>query len=325
MRTTVIFMLTFFLAAHTATGQQQYNACPNAFELCPNTTFSVDNIGANVTFCSGCEDDFNFCFATDNTIWFTFTTNAAGGDVQVDFSNLVFETNPGQDNELQATIIQELAPCSSGSYTQLGNCVSNAVGNFALNVLALPPSTTYYIVVDGDNTGAGITSAAECTFDISISGTGVDRPVPSTAISSSSVIICQNDVVTFSATIANCPNNGDYSWYINGVLEAVTILPTFLTSALNNGDIVTVETSCYTQCAELVTDTNPAISVYSFNVFAGIDLTISPGEIVSLNGVTSAPVYFWSPAYLFSNPNSLSTFATPDQTVTLTLTAVENG
>ena len=129
----------------------------------------------------------------------------------------------------------------------------------------------------------------------------------------------------FTATLQNCPDSIGYSWFVNGVLQSVTASPIFQISSLNDGDIVTVENSCYAQCAELVTATSVPISVYSFNVDAGQDQTVSPGVSVTLNGITTAPTYSWSPDYLFSDPFSLSTVVTPQQTVTLALTATENG
>lgn len=325
MRNLVIFLLTLNFVLQNTHAQQSNNDCVNALEICPNSIFSVSNLGANVTFCPGCEDDFNFCFPTDNTVWFTFVTNASGGDVQVDFTNLVFEANPGQDNELQATIIQALNPCDATSYSQLGNCVSNATIGFSLNASGLAANTTYYIVVDGDNNGAGVTSPAECTFDISISGPGVIRPSPGITIAANSINLCENEVAVFTATLQNCPDSIEYSWFVNGALVAVTASPIFQISTLNDGDIVHVENSCYAQCAELVTDTSVPVSVYGFNVDAGQDQTISPGVSVTLNGITSAPSYSWSPAYLFSDPFSLNTIVSPEQTVTLALTATENG
>ena len=325
MRPPVIFLLTLFSTLNFALGQEAYNTCSNAFEICPNNVYSVNNLGANVTFCPGCEDDFNFCFATDNTIWLTFTTNATGGAVQVDFTNLVFEANAGQDNELQATIIEAAVACNSGSYTQLGNCVSNATTNFSLNAAGLAANTTYMVVVDGDNTGAGITNPAECTFDVSISGVGIDRTASAINISQNETTICENDVVTFSASVVNCPDTGQYNWYINGSLVAVTDTNEFQTSELSDGDIVTVETSCYTLCPEIVSVDATPMTVYSFSVYAGEDQTANPGEAITLNGVTTAPTYFWEPSYLFSDPNSLTTIAIPDETITVSLTATENG
>jgi len=284
-----------------------------------------NNIDANSTSCLGCEDDFNFCFSLENSIWFQFTTNATGGDAQIDFSNLNFEANPGQGTALQATIILPLAPCSSGGSTQIGNCVANGTANFSLNAVGLIASTTYYIVVDGDNTGAGVTSAAECTFDISILGTGVTRPTPIITITDSGNSICLYDQVTFTASTQDCPLTSDFNWLINGQLIAVTPDSIFTTTALNDGDILTVETNCYTLCPEEVSAASNAFSVYSFPIDAGADLSTNTGIASTVNGVTTAPIHTWSPSFLFSDPTSLNSIVTTDVTVTITLTATENG
>ena len=321
----VIFLLMLLFVANHATSQETYNGCATALEVCPNTTFSVNNIDANVTFCPGCEDDFNFCFTTQNSIWFTFTTNPLGGDVTVSFSNLVFEINPGQDNELQAVILEAPTPCSSASYAQVGNCVSNGTAPFTLNALALAPNTTYYIVIDGDNNGAGITSAAECSFDLTISGTAVNRPTPGISLTPSSTSICLNEVVFFEATLTDCPDSLNYNWFINGDLVAVSDTNTYSTSELQDGDILSVENSCYSDCIEIVSDASTPFNVYSFNIDAGVDQTVLPETTVSINGITSAPDHNWEPTYLFSNPSLLSTFVEITETITLTLTATENG
>jgi gliding motility-associated-like protein len=305
-------------------GQQPYNNCNSALELCPANTFSVSNIDANKTFCPGCEDDFSFCFNSNNSIWLKFTTNSIGGDVSVDFSNLVFETNPGQDNTIQATMLSASVPCNSASYTTIGNCVSNGTTSFSLTATGLPSNALYYIVISGDLSGAGISAAAECTMDVLINGTGVDRPVPSISITGSSTALCQNEIFSATASITDCPDNSTYNWYINGVLNAVTTNPVFQTSELLNGDIVSVETECFSLCSEFVTSALPAVSVYSFVVNAGSDITINSGETVQLNGTTSAPVFTWTPSYSISDVSSLSPFVYPTLTTTYTLTATEN-
>ncbi len=317
----VIVLLTINLVS----AQEANNYCSSATVLCPNTLISSNNIDANSATCPGCEDDFNFCFSIENSIWFQFTTNATGGDAQIDFSNLNFEANPGQGMGLQATIILPLAPCSAGSYTQIGNCVSNSTANFSLNAIGLLPNTTYYFVVDGDNAGAGVTSAAEATFDISISGTGVLRPTPIITITDSGSTICLNDQVIFVASTQDCQLSSDYSWLINGELVAVTTDSIFTTTALNDGDILTVETDCYTLCPERVSASSNVFSVYSFPIDAGADLTTDIGIPTTVNGITTAPIHTWSPSFLFSNPASLNTIVTTNETVTITLSATENG
>jgi gliding motility-associated-like protein len=321
----VIFLLISFLSVNQALAQETYNNCNSAFELCPNESYSFSNIGANVTFCGGCEDDFNFCFPTDNTIWLTFTTNATGGDVSIDFSNLVFQNGAGQDNELQAALIQAVAPCDASTYSLAGDCTASETGNFTLNGTALNPNATYYIVVDGDNSGVGIADPAEFTFDLQISGPGIDRASSSVSIVADNSNICLNDLVTFTASLTDCPNNGDYTWLINGAAAATTTDPLWTTSELQDGDVVSVSTSCYTQCIDTVTANAAAMSVYSFPIDAGTDLSIQEGEFAQLSGATSAPVYYWTPSYALSSTSVLNPIATPEETTTYTLTAEENG
>ncbi len=305
--------------------QESYNQCVDALEICPNESYSVNNLNANVTFCPGCEDDFTFCFTPQNSIWLSFTTNATGGDVQVDFSNLVFELSAGQDTELQATIIEAIAPCDATTYTQLGNCLSNESGNFSLSVLGLNPSTSYYIVIDGDNTGVGITEPAECTFDVSISGVGIDRLLSSISIDPNIASVCLQETITFTASVTDCPDTGDYEWFINGVLVATTTIPNFQTSALAQGDIVSVQTSCYSVCPATPSDATNALNVISFTVDAGPDQTIQPGESAILGGVTTASSFQWTPTFNVSNPLNLNPVVSPTETVTYTLTATQSG
>ena len=319
-----IIFFSLFSGFHL-TAQEDYNDCVDALEICPNEIYSVNNIGANITFCPGCEDDFAFCFTPQNSIWLTFTTNAAGGNVQVDFSNLVFELSAGQDTELQATIIEAIAPCDATTYTQLGNCLSNETGNFTLTAPGLNPTTTYYIVIDGDNNGVGITDPAECTFDVVISGPGIDRPVSSISIAPTAGPFCLQETVTFTASVTDCPDTGNYEWFVNGVLAATTTTPSFQTSDLIQGDVVTVQTSCYLICPATPSDATTPLNITSFPIDAGPDQTIQPGESAILGGVTTAPTFQWTPTFNVSNPLNLNPVVQPTETVTYTLTATQGG
>lgn len=243
MRILCCILVTVICVCGVARAQESYNNCVSALELCPNSNYTVNNLNANITFCPGCEDDFNFCFTPQNSIWLSFATNSTGGAVQVDFSSLIFEISTGQDTELQATIIEAIAPCDATTYTQIGNCLSNETGSFSLNAAGLTPNTTYYIVIDGDNAGVGINEPAECTFDVIISGVGIDRPPSSIAISPTSANVCLQETATFNASVSDCPDTGNYQWFINGTLVSTTVTPNFQTSDLVQGDLVSVETS----------------------------------------------------------------------------------
>jgi gliding motility-associated-like protein len=321
----VIFLLMILSLYQSAMGQAPYDNCNNALELCPNSIFNVSNLSTNSTVCTNCEDDFNYCFAPSNSIWLTFTTNTAGGNVSVDFSNLNFETNLGQGNSLQAAIIEAGVACNSSTYSLIGTCLNNETTNFTMVAPALSPNTTYYIIINGSSTGVGVTSPAECTLDLMVSGPGIDRPISTISVIESATNICLNDVVLFSASIIDCPDNTNYNWYINGVLVAITNDTIYETSAINNGDVITVSTDCYLQCPATVSVNSNPISVFTITVNAGTDFTIKNGESIQLNGITSSPVYYWTPSFLLSNPNTLNPIANPEETTTYALTAEENG
>lgn len=321
----IVINLLMLVITFSGWSQETYNQCSSAFELCPNQLATLTNIDANKTVCSGCEDDFVFCFTSTNTIWLKFTTNAVGGDVQIDFSNLSFESSTGQDTEMNASILIATVPCNSASYTPIGNCVTNAIGPFSLAASSLAPSTTYYVVIEGDNLGAGITSAAEFTVDVLISGPGIDRPVSSVDITSSSLTICKNEIYTATANLTNCPDNGIFTWFINGVQTATTTDPTFQSTSLNDGDVVSVQTSCYSLCTEVVNDLESVVTVYSFPINAGEDIQIAEGETVQLSGTTTSTDFAWSPPLNISDTNSLTPYVFPDQTTVYTLTATDGG
>ena len=303
--------------------QSNYNQCSQALEICPNVSFQVNNIGANVTLCAPCDDNFSFCFTPNNTIWLTFRTNSSGGFTQLDFSNLVFEMNAGQDAEVQATIIKAGSPCDGTTYTAQGNCVMDATTDFTLSANLLP-STLYYVVLNGAKNGAGITKAAEFTLDVLLSGPGVDRITPVLTIDYAP-LYCKNEASTFVAHLSNCPDSSSYQWFINGILIAETQDSIFETSALSDSDIVTVTNSCFTQCPVIPTVSTPPLPVTEFLVDAGIDQHIVPGEKVLLNGSTDALVFYWSPDIDISSTTILNPVVGPQVTTSYFLTGEMNG
>lgn len=321
----VIFLLTAIAICSLAFAQPANDLCGNALDLCPNVSLSVSNQGASSSVCANCEDDFNYCFDPEATVWFSITTNAAGGDLTVDISNAVFQANPGQDQELQAALISAVAPCDASTYTLVGSCIVSGTAASNLTAVGLAPSTTYYLVLGGDFNGAGITSAASFTADLLLSGPGVDRPNPALALVQSGTNICQNDIVTFTAGVTDCPDSSDYHWYVNGSLAAVTTDNFWTAGQFSDGDVVRVEIDCYADCpVRMGLDANP-LSVYSFFLDAGVDLYLDLGTSAQLSGVTSAPVFTWTPSFDVSNPNVLNPIVEPNETTVFTLTAEENG
>jgi gliding motility-associated-like protein len=317
----VIYLLMCWLAGPFF-GQETYNNCNGAMDLCPLQTYAVNNIDANKTFCPNCEDDFNFCFTANNTIWFKFTTNTYGGIASVNFSNLVFQNGAGQGSAIQATVLSATVPCQSDSYIAMGNCESSGSTNFSLTVDTLLPNTTYFIAVSG---ALGTSTAAECTFDISVIGDAVDRSAADIQLDNSVTSVCEGQTYTAIAYPQNCPDNSTFKWYVNNIFVAETPDPFFQTSDLVDGDMITVETNCYAQCSEYVTVTSGPISVYGFPLDAGTDLYLKPGETGQLQASTTATTYIWTPSYNVSDTLALNPFVYPDQTTTYTISATQNG
>jgi gliding motility-associated-like protein len=192
-----------------------------------------------------------------------------------------------------------------------------------LTAPALAANTTYYIVINGSSSGAGVTSAAECAMDVSISGAGVDRAISAVTISLSDDSICANELLTASASVVNCPDTTDYKWYVNGVLTATTTEPQFLSTAIQDGDIISVETTCYTLCPVSVTFVADPVAVTSILVNAGTDIVINYGDTVQLFGTTTASSFEWAPSFGMSSTSSLFPYVWPLTPTSYTLTATE--
>ncbi|MGV3631924.1 MAG: gliding motility-associated C-terminal domain-containing protein [Bacteroidota bacterium] len=303
--------------------QESYNQCSQALEICPLVPVQVNNIAANITFCTPCDDNFSSCFTPNNTIWMKFTTNSTGGFTQIDFSNLVFESSAGQDTEAQATILRANAPCDATTYSLQGNCITNATGNFTLTA-NLAANTTYYVVANGAKNGPGITKAAEFTADVFLSGAGVVRITPS-IVADFQAFYCKNEIATFVAHLDNCPDSTEYRWFINDTLAGVTQDSVFQTTVLKNGDVLSVSNSCFTQCTVHPVSATPPLFVFDFVLDAGPDFMINYGQSVGLVGTTDATAFHWSPPGLVSNPGILDPVAYPKITTTYYLTGELNG
>jgi gliding motility-associated-like protein len=316
----VNLLLTALLAAFTIGAQPVNDACGSALPLCPNIPLSATNQGATATTCPFCEDDFTFCFSGTNTVWFSFNTNATGGMVNIDFSNLNFVVQANRGTQLQATIFSATVPCDGGTYTALGNCVATATGNFTLTANSLTALTTYYVVVNGATNG-GAVLPAEASFDLVASGPGIDRLPAGIAILMPGGTLCPNNPTTILAPLDNCTDTTDFTWYLNGVVAAVTSENMWQTSELQDGDSISVECSCFTDCPQEMVAWYSPVSVEDLFVNAGPDQSIEPGESVVLSGSSNGITYSWTPSNSVASPDQLQTVAIPPSTTTYFLTA----
>lgn len=318
----VNLLLMTLLLSFTGKSQPVNDACNSATPLCPNVISNGTNYAATATVCPDCEDDFTFCFSGVNSVWYRFTTNNNGGNVTVDVTNLVFNPQANRGNQLQAVIVNALVPCDAATFTTVSNCESAGSANFQLLAPALLPNTDYYIVINGAKNGAAVLPA-EATFEIQASGPGIDRLPVGISIGGNNVI-CPSNPVAYSAYIDNCTDTSLFQWSLNGVLVSQSITPYFLSSSIQDGDVLSVSCTCFDVCPETVNYVFGAISVDNLVVDAGPDQTINSGTTVVLNATSNGSIYSWTPAILVSSDSTATTYSTPNSTTTYFVTASNN-
>lgn len=313
-----LFFTLFIIFYSQCFGQEAYNSCDLALELCPGKTVEINNVAANHTICGGCEDDFTTCFVPNNSIWLKFTTNNDGGSAAIVFSAINFIAEAGRDNRFNAIVFSAGVPCNAVSYAQVGNCLQNANSTSTITLGNLTPNRTYFVCISG-TLNTGFTLPATFTMDCNISGPAVDRPVP-IVFASLNTTICPNELVYAIADTQNCPDKGQYRWYIDDVLVAVTTDSLFYSSNFRNGSILKVETECYTVCREVITFASQPLQVIGITIDAGADKTIAKGGSIKLEStIPPFTLINWTPSFSLSDPTSRAPIASPSETTIYTL------
>lgn len=319
---TIIFFSVGFLCPLSMWGQVPANDnCVNAIQLCSGVPVVANNQNATLEVCAGCADGAttagNFCFDLHNTVWFFFETNNIGGVANVTLSGFNCNGSVGFDDELQGVVVAATNPCNEATYTLVSNCASSN-NNLVLTATTLNPNTTYYVMIDGDLNGTGITDAASCAFTIEVAGPAVEQPDEVT-LTSSTTDACENEVVTLTAETPDCDDN-TYSWYANGQLLSTGPDSTFsFPVALDVS--VSVEAVCNnTTCKVPYQSDTIDIAVEEVSVDAGSNQIIVQGESVTLSG-TGDGALLWSPSQGLSTTSGGTTVASPEQTTTYFLTA----
>jgi len=121
-------------------------------------------------------------------------------------------------------------------------------------------------------------------------------PTVTSTISSSTTVICQGDAATFNASVVNGGSTPVYQWKVNGV-NAGTNSPTFSSSTLNNGNVVT----CVINSSNICAFGNPATSnsvTITVNALPTVTVTASSSTVCAGSTVTlsggGATSYAWS-------------------------------
>jgi gliding motility-associated-like protein len=320
-----IHLLLFFNIVVLA--QPANDNCNTATLLCPGNTYSGSTINATTQICPNCADGTaptgTACFEVNNTVWFTFITNNTGGTAQVDVTGINCLIAGNSDNELQGVIFEATTACNATTYTAVSNCITNAAANFTLTATGLAPNTTYYVMIDGDMTGPGITNPAQCDFNISVSGPAVTPEQPTVSISSNTTQACDGEQVTITAVPQNCSGTATYQWMINSVPVLSSTNPVF--TPVFTADVqVSATIQCATPCTQPSTSNTINIAVTEVQVDAGNDQMIGKGQSAQLNA-TGNGTFSWNPTNGLSCTNCPNPIASPNATTTYYLTVCTNG
>lgn len=163
-------LLVLLIGIPVAYAQPANDDCSNAQVLCSNVLFSGTTISATPQ-CGGPDGDclaagsWAQCYDVNNSVWFTFRSNSAGGAATVTLSN----SSCGAGFRLQGVLLAASTPCDPASYVSL-SCDTGLAGGFVLNSTLLAANTQYWVQIDGATSAPNL---SECTFDIEITGPAV--------------------------------------------------------------------------------------------------------------------------------------------------------
>ncbi len=125
---------------------------------------------------------------------------------------------------------------------------------------------------------------------------------PSVTMSASpSVIVCQNDTITFTASAINAGSAPVYSWSVNGNPVGIND-SVFISSTLSDNDRIQVIVSSSLSCAPVPSDTDAVMVSITGNVTPAVSISSSAGGqcegvpvqfIANGNSGGPAPAYQW--------------------------------
>lgn len=163
MRTACTALLLALLKGFVA-AQPANSDCSTASLLCAHQPMPGNNTAA-----VGLP---GFCAGTDNVVWYTFTSNSVGGAAEVHVTGIDCPEVAGMGDELSVVVLSGDGSCTPASFTSVSAC-EQAADSMTLVSGSLVPNTQYWVVVAGAaNNGATIN--AQCAFNVSVNGPGVD-------------------------------------------------------------------------------------------------------------------------------------------------------
>jgi gliding motility-associated-like protein len=172
---------------------------------------------------------------------------------------------------------------------------------------------------------AGFCATSLAVASVTINLTPVS--IPTVAIGARTPLpACSSTAIVFAVDSIGRPGPSlTYQWQVDGVSVSGATSPTFTSSTLRDGQVVTLVVTTPSACGTLTATSNPvrATIIQNVDVEAGPDKTIVEGDAVELEGTANGtyPV-IWTPTQTLTFPvNQLRPLAAPTVTTTYTLSA----
>ena len=156
----------FLVISLAAQAQPANDDCADAMDFCAQQPVAGDNTAAINTIPA-------YCQPGGMALWYTFTTNGLGGFVEVSLTDINCPDLAGMDNALSVVILSGDGSCNPASFQVASTCQWDSVAFSVASDLPLLPNTQYWVMVGGMRNN-GATIAAQCGFNVVVSGPGMD-------------------------------------------------------------------------------------------------------------------------------------------------------
>jgi alpha-tubulin suppressor-like RCC1 family protein len=227
--------------------------------------------------------DSTFSTNTLSTGDIVYATSTAGGCTSLNNTSFQFQVNPLPVFTLNTNPSSTICAGTPVSFTANANPLDSILykfqkngtflSNYNLNGTYSNPS-----LVQGDQIALFGKNSFGCVDTQFVTMTVLPLPTVTLTENSGDFILCAGESVTFTAGGAST-----YEFFINGISQGPPGAAIFNTSALTNGNTISVKGYSAAGC----TSTSPTTFTYSVNALPNVSMNISPGlSVCSGNPVT---------------------------------------
>jgi len=233
-RNAIILLTALILIglSKSAFAQPPNDDCFSAQILCMDETTLGTTAGASA--------GNNICFIPHASVWYSFTTNDIGGNVNVIVDRDTICNTPGSTGDgLEGVVFTADSPCDIATMTAVSNCLSGEY-NFVLSAPSLAPNTEYWIQIDALINDQGDTTS--CDFSIAVTGPGVSISAgpDHIIVAGQGALLLGSGADTYSWTPSNTLDNPSSASPVATPTETTTYLLTGSRNGCSSTDNVTV-------------------------------------------------------------------------------------